>query len=104
MISKDPIYTVAIIGAGRIGASFDTPQSEHVLTHAHAFTENSRTKLVALVDSNVMKSQEQAKMWNTVSFTEVGEMFRTAHPDIVVIASPDDTHTELLIEAIHCKP
>lgn len=89
-------YTVAIIGAGRIGTGFDGPHSQHILTHAHAFFANSRTDLVALVDTDLSRVRREAKRWDTLFFPDVERMFSAVRPDIVVIATPDDTHAVLL--------
>lgn len=90
------IYRVAIIGAGRIGCGFDGPTSREVLTHAHAFSTNARTKLVAIVDTNTTRGKKESKRWGVEFFTDVNKMLATAIPDIVVIATPDNTHAMLL--------
>lgn len=88
-------YRVAIIGAGRIAAGFDTPDSQHILTHAHAFSKNPRTELAGFFDVDAKKSAAEAKKWSTNSYASLEELL-AAKPDIVVIASPDDTHASLL--------
>ncbi len=88
-------YKVAIIGAGRIAAGFDSPDSEHILTHARAFTKHPHTELIGFFDTDSAKAQKEAARWNTKSFGSQDELF-AATPDIVVIASPDDTHSSIL--------
>ncbi|MEK7613216.1 MAG: Gfo/Idh/MocA family oxidoreductase [Patescibacteria group bacterium] len=97
-------YTVAIIGAGRIAAFFDTPASTHILTHAHAITKNSRLKLVGFADTNVRAGREAAKVWKTSFFSSAKKLFTAAKPDIVVIATPDKTHVSLMVELSRLKP
>ncbi len=97
-------YKVAIIGAGRIGAGFDVPSSKNILTHAHAFSANARTRLVAFVDTDPKQAEKAANKWSTSAFTNVAEMFSSVHPDIVVIASPEDTHVPLLSEVGKLAP
>ena len=96
MSSKQNIYSVAIIGAGRIGAGFDGPRSGRVLTHAHAMMKNPRTVLVGLVDSRQKTGRREAERWGTRFSRTVEEFFSYTRPDIVVIATPDDTHALLL--------
>jgi predicted dehydrogenase len=89
------IYKVAIVGAGRIGCGFDTPESSHVLTHAHAICNDPRLELAAIVDSDAGKKSE-AEKWGTQFFTDIETMWTAVKPDIVVIATPDATHAALL--------
>ncbi len=92
------IYKTAIIGAGRIGSGFDTPDSPRVLTHAHAIAENPRLELVAIVDTDPAKEAEATK-WGTRYFADFEEMFAAMKPDIIVVATPDTTHADLLVRA-----
>lgn len=96
MNAAEKIYTVALIGAGRIGCGFDSPESENVLTHAHAFSKNSKTNLVAIVDSDPTKGKKGAERWSTTFYADVEDMYAKERPDIIVIATPDDTHMEML--------
>jgi len=96
------IYRVAIIGAGRIGCGFDGPTSREVLTHAHAFSTSDRTQLVAIVDTSATRGKKESKKWGVEFFTDIERMLDTAKPDIVVIATPDDTHA-LLLEKVSAK-
>jgi predicted dehydrogenase len=89
-------YRVAIVGAGRIGSTFDAPGTKNVLTHAHAFSTNPRTTLVALVDTNREHGKKEAARWGAAFFDDVGKMFEAVKPDIVVIATPDSTHVKML--------
>lgn len=103
-VQKKPVYKVAIIGAGRIGCSFDSPDSKNILTHAHAFSKNPRTELVAIVDTDTERGKKEARRWHTIFFSDVDEMFDKANPDIVVVATPDKTHAELLIRCANMRP
>ena len=91
-------YNVAIIGAGRIGCGFDTPDSPQVLTHAHTIQKNIRTELSAIVDIDEARGKKEAAKWNTTYFRDVDEMIAVTSPDIFVIASPDDTHIPILLK------
>jgi len=90
-------YRVGIIGAGRIGSSFDAPDSEHVLTHAHAFSRNPKCELAGIMDVDFEHGKKEAKKWETEFFPDIESLFSSTKPDIVVIATPDDTHAELLL-------
>ena len=101
---KKKVYRVAIIGAGRIGAGFDEPHSRKILTHAHAFSANSRTEVVAFVDANHSTGRREAKRWSASFFTDIDRMFLDTKPDIVIIATPDNTHAVLLEKILHLHP
>ncbi len=96
MNAAEKIYSVALIGAGRIGCGFDSLESENVLTHAHAFSRNNKTKLVAIVDADLAKGKKEAERWGATFYANAEDMYRKERPDIVIIATPDDTHMEML--------
>ncbi len=97
-------YRAAIIGAGRIGSGFDAPDSPHVLTHAHAIATHSRADLAAIVDTDHVRGVEEARKWGTTFFPDIDDMFTTMKPDIIVIATPDDTHAKLLQQVVGKNP
>jgi predicted dehydrogenase len=103
------IYDVAIVGCGSIGAlkddKFDTPGGERVLTHAHAFHSNKRTRLKTLVDSDDQKLELAAEKWGPVFITDSINRLRDNHNnfgdhDIIVVASPTETHFEVLTKIL----
>lgn len=98
------IYTAAIIGAGRIGSGFDSPRSREILTHAHAIVQNPHLELVALVDKDAIQGKREAKRWETPFYKDLRKMFKKEKPDIVVIATPDETHVRMLLEVARRKP
>jgi predicted dehydrogenase len=89
-------YSVLIIGAGNIGAFFDTPQSPLVLTHAHAYSRHPGFTLTGFVDADYSRSQQAAAVWGGEAFLSVEEAFRHNDIDLAVIAAPDDCHYSLL--------
>ena len=92
------IYTVLIIGAGRIGAFFDTPQSETILTHAHAFSAHPGFNLLGFVDANLVAARQAAEIWGGKAFNSIADTFSLHAVDVVVIAAPDEFHYRLLLE------
>lgn len=96
-------YNAVIIGPGRIGCGFDTPDSPHVLTHAHAISLCPRLKLAAIV--GIEPSQKSvAETWKTEFFDDAEAMYAQIKPDLVVIATPNETHAGLLLQAIARSP
>lgn len=91
-------YNVIIIGAGNIGAFFDTPGSERVLTHAHAFKAHEGFNLVGFIDLNKVKALQAAELWECKAFENTDEAFTNQKIDVVCIAVPDESHYSVLKE------
>ena len=100
MVSENAMtqYSVLIIGAGKIGALFDTPQSEAVLTHAHAFNTHPGFVLKGFVDADRQQAERAALLWGTEAFDSVADAFARHKFDVAVVATPDEAHYQLLIE------
>ncbi len=88
--------TVLIIGAGRIGAFLDLPQSSSVQTHAHAFSAHPGFSLVGFVDARPDRAARAAEIWGGKAFASIPEAFHEERIDVAVIAAPDETHYRLL--------
>lgn len=97
-------YKVAIIGAGRIGAFFDSPQSEDILTHAHACLVNPDTELVGFVDVNEDAGKRATSMWGGKYYKSVGQLFSKEQVDIVIVCTPDEFHYDVVKEVLEHKP
>lgn len=92
----------AIIGCGQIGARYDTPGSDAILTHAHAIVSHHACELVALCDANIEMARSAAAIWNPNAhwYGDVNEMFANETIDLLCIASPTALHTEHLLTAL----
>ncbi len=97
-------YKAVIIGAGKIAAGYDTPKSRVVLTHAHALSSNPRVNLVGISDTSSVRGNAEARKWKTVYWADVHAMLAEVNPDIIVIATPNETHKDLLLESFKAKP
>jgi len=100
---KKKIYNVLIIGAGNIGAFYDTPKSKYVLTHAHAFSGHKNFKLIGFVDNDTKKAKEAAKIWGTKFFSSIDEAFSYSEIDVVCNSTPDAVHYEILKKILNKK-
>ncbi|MCP6719116.1 MAG: Gfo/Idh/MocA family oxidoreductase [Patescibacteria group bacterium] len=99
-IKKNPIFNVLIIGAGYIGAFNDYPNSENILTHAHAFTIHKGFNLVGFVDKDIEKAKKAANLWSTSYFKTIEVAFKKFRIDVVCVAVPDDVHYPILMEIL----
>jgi predicted dehydrogenase len=89
-------FDVLIIGAGAIGAFYDTPESEYILSHAHAFSAHSGFKLLGFVDADLKRAQSAAHLWGCKAFRSIEDALANGKVDIACIAVPDELHYELL--------
>ncbi len=90
------VFKVLIIGAGKIGAFFDAPNSEEVLTFAHGFYGNNSFELKGFYDVNYDCACEAAKLWNCNAYNSLDEAMRDV--DIVCCCVPDKYHFDILME------
>jgi len=96
-------YRVAIVGAGRIGAMLDAPQSPLILTHAHGYKACGGFDIVGFVDPDVDKAEAASVRWGGSSFESIGNLFATQSVDVVSLCLPDELHCATLL-ALADKP
>lgn len=94
MKNKVTRYRVLIVGAGDIAAFYDTPESNIILTHAHAITKLPELELIGFVDKDINKARKAAKVWNTKAYEYIDEIQELI--DIICCAVSDDAHYEVL--------
>jgi predicted dehydrogenase len=91
-------FSLLIVGAGKIGAFFDTPGSEKVLTHAHAFSINPGFRLLGFVDADRQQAERAAEVWGGIAFDSIADAFAHEKIDVAIMAVPDDYHYDVLAE------
>lgn len=91
------IYTAVVVGCGNIGALMERePRRPKPATHAGALSANKRTRLVALVDTDKKNLSAAGKLFPTAHrYTNLKECLAKESPDIVVVATPPQTHLSL---------
>ena len=90
-------YNAAIIGCGNIAALYDQPQhSDHILTHAHAYTLEPRIQLCAMADVNKQKADDATRIWGGIPYYDSNEMLEHENIDIISICVPDEQHEKML--------
>lgn len=83
---------VLIIGCGMIGAQLDSPDTPHVLTHAHAFSSHPRFQTIGFLDADGERARAAAQKWKGRAFDSVEAAFASFPVDVAVIAVPDALH------------
>lgn len=89
---------MVIIGAGNIGAFFDTPNSKNILTHAHAFKQHGGFNLRGFIDIDKLQAKKAAKLWDCQAFPSLREAFKQEKIDVIVVAASDEAHYDILKE------
>lgn len=89
-------YSVVIIGAGNIGAFFDTPDSQEILTHANAFRKNKNFVLKGFYDVDFHKAVKAAERWGVQAFERMSQALQDT--DVVSCTVPDSFHFQVLKE------
>ena len=95
------MYKALIIGAGQIAGGYDSPESEKILTHAHAIKLNNKIDLLGFYDINYDKAKLTADKWKTNVFKSVDEVKKA---DIVSICTPDFCHLHSIKQALNLNP
>ncbi len=101
------IYTAALIGCGRMGATIDDevrdrPNSFLWIPYSHAagYTACERTNLIAVSDVDGGKVEQIRQRYDArTGYTDYREMIDREQPDIVSIATRPATHAEMTIYA-----
>jgi hypothetical protein len=103
-------YNVLIIGCGNKGALSDAPGSgnEHkYLSYFHAAKDHEGFGEISLHDINDIQEMNAIKIWGMEiekHFKEMDKLVEYRYPDVICIATPDDTHYEILKKVIDYLP
>ena len=90
-------YRGVVIGCGRIGATYEMDSLlVKPASHAAALAQNPRTELVGLVEPDSAARERAAEYYKVPAYGEARACLEALAPDIVVIATPPDTHEECL--------
>lgn len=92
------IYNVLIAGAGNIGAFFDRPGADEVLTHAHAFSMHPGFNLLGFYDARPSAAVQAARLWGGRAFQSINDVLENEQIDVLCLAVPDEYHFQYLQE------
>lgn len=104
MLTKDK-YTVAIIGCGTIGFGYDQGQkSTRPRTHFAAFASSPHFTVESIVEPDRLVRNAVTKKFKVRSYKDFKMWTKVERPDVVVIASPDATHANILTALVLMGP
>ncbi len=96
-------FRAGIIGCGNIGGYYDERESDsNIYTHAGMYRAVEGFTLVCASDIQVERLAEFGRFWAPVMcYQDSREMLAKEPLDILSIATPDETHHMLLLDAIN---
>jgi len=97
-------YKAVIVGCGRIGVAFNSPNADSVLTHANAFSTHPKVQLAGVMDIDGNAAKTAATKWGCPSYTDFQQMLVKQKPDIISICVPDAFHFEYLVKCLTYRP
>lgn len=98
-------YKVCIIGCGDIGFLFDHgKKTEGALTHFKAFGESEKFNLIGVAESKNEIREIVTNEYKTAAYEDYKRMCEEIRPDVVVIATNDESHYQILTDLISYKP
>ena len=103
-MQTDKPLRALIIGAGKIAAGYDAPQSKEILTHAHGFRSVPGFALTGFVDRDLVQAEQAAAKWGGKAYTDLRAAFADSPIDVVSVATPDKTHAAVLKELAAYSP
>jgi predicted dehydrogenase len=91
-------WTVAIVGLGNIGMLYDRclPATTHALTHARAFRQHPDFRLVVAVDPDPALRRDFELTFQVPAYASIGDVPVDIKVDVVVVASPTETHADII--------
>jgi predicted dehydrogenase len=85
-----------VVGAGYMGSIKDDPNDDRIFTHAKAYKKHPDFNLVGFVDIDSERLARASNKWDTGCHLSIRDAFFNREYDIVSIATPDETHCEIL--------
>jgi predicted dehydrogenase len=101
-VNNDGKLRAAVIGCGFIGCGQALNADEvGVFSHAEAYIASDQTTLVALCDEAESRLANLPNRYCRIpTCTSIADCLETHRPDIVSIATPDQTHFEIAMQII----
>ncbi len=93
-----------MIGVGRVGHLFSKdPKIEGIYSHTGGYAACADTNLVAICDIDreaLAEAGDDLGIPRRMRFADVGSMLKRAKPEIVSVATPDDSHPAIMQQCL----
>jgi predicted dehydrogenase len=88
-----PVYRAVVVGCGHIGSAASAEALvPGVHSHAQAYVEHERTRLVGVCDADAGRAAAAEARWKAEAATDAVALCRRERPEIVSVCTPDATH------------
>jgi len=96
------MYKVLIVGCGKIAGYFSNRDADKERSrHAWVFKSHEYFQVAGCVDVDLARAKRFSDTVGIPYFGDnVGDAVTSLHPDVVVVATPDETHFEVVCEAL----
>jgi len=103
MTSAAPL-SVGILGLGQIAQGYDDPDKPAITTHIKACLDDPRLRVAWIADADSAQAAKVKQKWNLRADIVAPATLLAKRPDILCIATPDDTHAVTLHAAFLSPP
>lgn len=94
---------VGLIGLGGIGMAYDLGASaDRIRSHAKALTQHPNFELKFSVDPDEKARAQFTDLFHSQVFSSIEVASRYSRPDLIVIATPTETHRDVIKDVINC--
>ncbi|MFX1570640.1 MAG: Gfo/Idh/MocA family protein [Promethearchaeota archaeon] len=97
------MYSVLIIGAGKQASEADHPNSDKIISFAHAFKKYGQFEVI-FYDIDIQKAYKSAEKWDAHWIGDYKKHLSKYDVDIIVVTTTDETHYEILKDIVYYKP
>lgn len=91
-------YSSALIGLGAIGMGYDVnlDPAHHIFSHARALSTHPAFFLAGATDPLPERRKKFEEMYEAPAFDDERSLLNSTNPDVVIIASPTESHGKVL--------
>jgi predicted dehydrogenase len=103
--TKVKIYTAAVVGLGRVGASY--PEDNIPRTHFGAYQKHPRFNTVAVVDINSSMRDAFSRQWpdyRGAIYASVADMLVAVKPEVISVCVPPSIMPSVTAELVASNP
>lgn len=93
-----------IVGAGNMGGLYDTPETEEILSHAHAFfVLKNEIKDFAFCDINEDNLKTASKRWGKTGYNDLKSALDAFKPSLVSVCASTACHLDVVKEVVKAE-
>ena len=99
-------FKAGIVGCGNIGGRYDErDRDNNIYTHAGMYREIDQFDLICVAERDAERLDTFGRFWKVPRlYKDHEEMFQNERLDIISIATPDETHDKIILDAIKYNP